>query len=294
MDYSIIKTSSELDALVSKWTKENINSVAMDFEEESNLHCYGEHVCIIQLFDKNNYYIIDCLKIIKTKEGLESLKAFLEGSIEKIMFSCQSDASLARKSLKIQLKNIYDIRVLALALDFTGNLTSLEEKYLGQNLDSNTSTASKKRFQTANWMRRPIPEDQIQYALGDVQHLFELKDILEQEVQKLPKLKKREIQNTLKTCAEQKHPERPGWEKICNYKMLSKQEKVLIKYFFLARDSVAKAHNVPASQVLLKQKIVAMAKEGTWESEISCCNPEYRKELEVAMQQALEKASKLY
>lgn len=294
MDYSIIKTSSELEALVSKWTKENINSVAMDFEEESNLHCYGEHVCIIQLFDKNNYYIIDCLEIIKTKEGLESLKAFLEGPIEKIMFSCQSDAALARKALKIQLKNIYDIRVLALALDFTGNLTSLEEKYLGQNLDSNTSTTSKKRFQTANWMRRPIPEDQIQYALGDVQHLFELKDILEQGVQKLPKLKKREIQNTLKTCAEQKHPERSGWEKICNYKMLSKQEKVLIKYFFLARDGVAKAHNVPASQVLLKQKIVAMAKEGTWENEISCCNPEYRKELEEAMQQALEKASKLY
>lgn len=292
MDYSIIKTSVELDALVSKWTNENINSIAMDFEEESNLHCYGEYVCIIQLFDKTRYYIIDCLTIIKTQEGLESLKSFLEGPIEKIMFSCQSDAALARKALKIQLKNIYDIRVLALALGFTGNLTSLEEKYLGQNLDSDINLASKKHFQTANWMRRPIPEAQIQYALGDVQHLFELKEILEQEIQNLPKVKRREIQRNLKTCAQPKHPEKPGWEKICNYKTLSKQEKVLIKYFFLARDSVAKAHNIPASQVLLKQKIVAMAKEGTWENEISCCNPEYQKELEVAMQQAMQKASK--
>lgn len=294
MDYSIIKTSVELDALVLKWTNENINSIAMDFEEESNLHCYGEYVCIIQLFDKTGYYIIDCLTIIKKQEGLESLKSFLEGPIEKIMFSCQSDAALARKALRIQLKNIYDIRVLALALGFTGNLTSLEEKYLGQNLDSDVNLASKKHFQTANWMRRPIPEAQIQYALGDVQHLFELKEILEQEIQNLPKVKRREIQRNLKTCAQPKHPERPGWEKICNYKTLSKQEKVLIKYFFLARDSVAKAHNIPASQVLLKQKIVAMAKEGTWENEISCCNPEYRKELEVAMQQGMQKASKLY
>ncbi len=264
----------------------------MDFEEESNLHCYGEYICIIQLFDKSNYYIIDCLKIIKTKEGLEALKAFLEGPIEKIMFSCQSDAALSRKALKIQLKNIYDIRVLALALDFTGNLTSLEEKYLSQNIGLETSTSTKKRFQTANWMRRPIPEAQIQYALGDVQHLFELKDILEQEIQHLPKFKKKEIQKALKTCAEPKHPERPSWEKICNYKMLSKQEKVFVKYFFLARDGVAKAHNVPASHVLLKQNIVAMAKEGTWKNEISCCNPEFRKELEIAMQHAMEKASK--
>ncbi len=290
MDYTTIKTAEELETLVAKWTQENVGSVAMDFEEESNLHCYGEHVCIIQLYDKANYYIIDCLQIIKTKEGLASLKAFLEGPIEKVMFACQSDAALARKALKIQLKNIYDIRVLALALELTGNLTSIEEKYLGEKEGSEEISGSKKRFQTANWMRRPIPDAQIQYALGDVQHLFELKQLLEQDVEKLPKTKKREIQNSLKTCAEPKHPEKPGWEKICNFKMLSKQEKVLVKYYFLARDSVARAHNVPASQVLLKQKIVAMAKEGTWKTQISCCNPVYRKELETAMQQAQQKA----
>ena len=294
MDYSILKTASELDALVEKWTQENVSSVAMDFEEESNLHCYGEHVCIIQLYDKSNYYILDCLALKKTKEGLDSLKTFLEGPIEKIMFACQSDAALARKALKIQLKNIYDIRVLALALELTGNLTSIEEHYLGLKTDSEEAVASKKRFQTANWMRRPIPDAQIQYALGDVKHLFELKELLEQDVEKLPKAKKKEIQNTLKTCAEPKHPDKPGWEKICNFKMLSKQEKVFIKYYFLARDSVAKANNVPASQVLLKQKVVAMAKEGTWKNQISCCNPVYRNELEKAMQQAQQKASQLY
>ena len=292
MEYTNINTASELDSLVAKWTQNNVTSVAMDFEEESNLHCYGEHVCIIQLYDKTNYYILDCLELIKTQEGLQALKAFLEGPIEKVMFACQSDAALARKALKIQLKNIYDIRILALALELTGNLTSIEETYLGQKESSEEANASKKRFQTANWMRRPIPEAQIQYALGDVQYLFELKQLLEQDVEKLPKAKKKEIQNALKTCAEPKHPERPGWEKICNFKMLSTQEKVFIKYYFLARDSVAKAHNVPASQVLAKQKIVAMAKEGTWKNEISCCNPAFYNELEKAMQQAQQRVDK--
>ena len=289
MTYSTIKTASELDSLVSKWTQEKIESLAMDFEEESNLHCYGEHICIVQLFDKTNYYIIDCLELIKTPEGLASLKAFLEGPIEKVMFSCQSDAALARKSLGIQLKNIYDIRVLALALEYTGNLTSIEEQYLGK---KEQDTPSKKRFQTANWMRRPISEAQIQYALGDVEHLFELKKLLEEDVAKLSKTKNREISHELKTCALPKHPDKPGWEKICNYKMLSKKEKSLVKHYFLARDSVAKAHDIPASNVLAKQEIVAMAKAGTWKNNISSCNPMYRRELEVAMQQAQQNASK--
>ena len=289
MTYSTIKTATELDNLVAKWTQTHIESVAMDFEEESNLHCYGEHVCLIQLFDKTDYYIIDCLKLVKTPEGLTSLKAFLEGSIEKVMFSCQSDAALARKSLGIQLNNIYDIRVLALALEYTGNLTSIEEQYLGK---KEQDTPSKKRFQTANWMRRPIPEAQIQYALGDVEHLFELKALMEADVAKLSKTKKREISYSLQTCALPKHPDKPGWEKICNFKLLSKKEKVLIKHYFLARDSVAKAHNVPASNVIAKQEIVAMAKAGTWKNNISCCKAPYRSELEAALQQAQQEASK--
>lgn len=296
MDYSTITTAKELEALVAKWTQQNVSSVAMDFEEESNLHCYGEHICIIQLFDGAKYYIIDCLELIRTQEGLASLKSFLEGPLEKVMFSCQSDAALARKALDIQLNNIYDIRVLALALELTGNLTSLEEKYLGTTeQETNTvSTASKKHFQTANWMRRPIPEAQIQYALGDVEHLFELRKLLEEDVSKLPKGQIRQVYRSMKTCALPKHPERPGWEKICNYKLLSKREKVLIKYFFIARDNVAKKHDVPASRVLVKQEIVAMAKAGTWKNNISCCNPFYRKELEEQMQQAIVKAKEEY
>ena len=285
MEYSVIKTAEELNTLVEEWTQQNLNTLAMDFEEESNLHCYGEYICIIQLFDGTRYYLIDCLELIKSPEGLASLKAFLEGPIEKVMFSCQSDAALARKALGIQLNNIYDIRVLALALELTGNLSSVEEKYLGK-----VELTSKKHFQTANWMRRPIPEAQIQYALGDVEHLFELRKLLEEDVSKLSKTKLRELNHEMKTCALPKHPDKPGWEKICNYKLLSKREKILIKYFFLARDSVAKKHDVPASQVLAKQEIVAMAKAGTWKNNLSSCNPGYRKELEVALEQAFQKA----
>ena len=49
--YSVIDNNIGLDELVAKWGSDGVASVAMDFEEESNLHCYGEYVCTMQLFD---------------------------------------------------------------------------------------------------------------------------------------------------------------------------------------------------------------------------------------------------
>jgi len=248
---------------MSLWDQFGIQSVAMDFEEESNLHCYGEHVCTIQIFDGKRYYILDALALARKPEGIEAMRSFLEGSMEKVMFACQSDAALARKALGIQLKNIFDIRLIAMALGYNGNLTGLIERNLGIQAES---PSEKKKYQTANWMRRPLPEAQIEYALKDVMYLFDLRASLVTEMEaKLPKGTVKQVMYNMRSCAEQKNPERPGWEKICNFKLLSPREQVFIKHFFLARDSLARKADVPASRILAKQLVVSMAKKGTWE-----------------------------
>ncbi len=263
MNYTLVSRPEELETLLSTWADLGIRSVAMDFEEESNLHCYGEHVCIIQLFDKKRYYIIDAIELAKTEDGISAMKALLEGPVEKIMFACQSDAALARKALDIQLKNIFDVRVIAIELGFNGNLTALIERNLGIKTED---ASRKKKYQTANWMRRPIPEQQIEYALSDVEYLFDLKDSLLKEMEStLTKSQQGKVCHAMKTCAVQKRPERPGWEKICNFKLLSANERIYIKHFFVARDGLARKDNVPASRILDKHLIVAMAKKGTWE-----------------------------
>ncbi|MGX8681807.1 MAG: HRDC domain-containing protein [Spirochaetales bacterium] len=279
MDYTFLSKPQELSALLSQWSEQGISSVAMDFEEESNLHCYGEHVCTIQLYDKTRYYIVDAIELAKSKEGLASMKALLEGPVEKIMFACQSDAALARKALKIQLKNIFDVRVIAIALEFNGNLTALIERNLGIKAEDG---ASKKKYQTANWMRRPIPQAQIEYALSDVKYLFDLKDsLLSEMASKLSRSQQGRVMHEMKACAVQKHPDRPGWEKICNFKLLSEKEKVYIKHFFLARDGLARKANVPASRILDKHLVVAMAKKGTWKGVLPpdgmCYEPVFEK-----------------
>lgn len=293
-EYEIIDSGIGLNELVGKWNGLGVASVAMDFEEESNLHCYGEYICTMQLYDKSRYYLVDCLALARTQEGRESLKAFLEGPIEKVMFACQSDAALARKTLGIQLANVYDIRLLAMALGMTGNLSSIEERFIKADSSAPASpSGSKKRFQTANWMRRPIPKDQIVYALGDVENLFELRDVLVREVERtLPASKRKELAYEMKRCALQKNPDRPGWEKICNYRLLGRRERAFVKHYFLARDAVARRRNVPASRILPKQDIVAMAKACDWKGFVPAGNAELERAFAKAHEDALKELRK--
>ena len=285
-EFSLISTPGQLEAVLSRWEEQGVLCVAMDFEEESNLHVYGEHLCIIQLFDGNKYYILDALALAKTEEGLASMKAFLEGPVEKIMFACQSDAALARKTLGIQLSNIFDVRVIAMALGFTGNLNGLIERQLGLSVEN---PSLKKKYQTANWMRRPIPAEQIEYALGDVRYLFQLKETLLAEMEiNLSDAERKKVFYDMARCAEQKNPERPGWEKICNFKLLSSREKVYIKHFFIARDKLARKANVPAARILDKRLIVSMAKKGTWKGILEGPAMRYADTFETARLKALE------
>lgn len=274
--YKIIDKDEELTGLISKWQKNDVNTIAMDFEEESNLHVYGEYICTIQIFDSKNYYLIDALSISKTV-----LKNFLENDIEKIMFSCESDAAIARKTLSAQLNNIYDVRVIAVALGFMGNLTGLIKRNLNIEI-----TENKKKFQKTNWMNRPLSEEQIQYALGDVTYLFDLKISLETELAEKEDKIKKTVAYKMRNCAKQKNPEKPGWEKICNWKRTPQDIQIYIKEFFIARDNIARKLNKPASHILSKQAIIKMAYAKNY------FHSQYDKEFKEALNKAKVKEQK--
>ena len=70
--YSTIDSDKKLSQLIQSWKQREISSIAMDFEGEFNLHIYGEHLCLIQIFDGQEYFLIDPFKVSK-----EALKSFL-------------------------------------------------------------------------------------------------------------------------------------------------------------------------------------------------------------------------
>lgn len=247
MFYTLIDNNDDLfKALETMKTKDRI---AVDFEGEFNLHVYGEHLCLIQVFDGDAYYIIDPKSQKLTKEGLE---AFFSLDVKKVWFDCQSDHSLVYKNYELKIANILDIRIMAKALGYDGNLLGLIKEYLGIDVAIN-----KKKNQQANWMRRPLDRELIEYALMDVSYLFELEDILTSEVEK--KGLSEQVAKFMKKAVEVKKPE-PGYKRVGNWRHYTESEKNIVRHLYYARDSIARRFNVPAARVMDKKRIIEFAK----------------------------------
>jgi len=252
--YELIENDKDLYLLLTKWKEQAINLIAMDFEGEFNLHVYGEHLCLIQLYDRDNYYLVDALKVSK-----EALKVLLESEIQKIMFDCSSDSTLVRRESGIILNNVFDIRVLAKALGYYGNLAGLIVRNLKiENLDSN-----KKKKQMSNWMKRPLSPDQLLYALNDVKYLFELKQSLEQEIKSLTDKEIKDINFRMSNCAKPKHKDTLEWERLCSRRM-NKRTKIYLREYWFARDKIAQKRNRPASFIIDKKTLIKMAEEESY------------------------------
>ena len=282
MKCTYIDNKEEFELFLSKI--DNLKEIAVDFECEFNLHIYGEHLCIIQIFDGTSYYIIDA----KAK-GLdkEDLIRFLTHPVEKIWFDVQSDNSLVNKIYNVQIANVYDIRAVALAWGFVNNLTLLTETYL--NLESKIE--NKKKLQKTNWLLRPLSDAQMEYALSDVENLIKLKYVLLEEV-KEKGIEENVKHNLAKACQITKS--KPGWMKLGNWRKMSKEQKDAMKEYFIARDNVASRFNTPAYRVLDKHLLIelAMANPNRIEDVYSLAAPfnyRYEKFLKEALAKAFSK-----
>ncbi len=247
--YKLIDSDEKYKKQREIWDEKGITSFAIDFEGEFNLHIYGEHLCLIQLFDGKEYFLIDPLYV-----SFDLLIPFFTNpTIEKIMFDSSSDASLLYKQYQIEMKGVYDVALAASLIGFKGNLSALIAKVTHQE-----ASTGKKGFQKANWLTRPITQKLVEYALQDVEHLFTIKEYLAKEIATLGLIEEDKV--IQQSAAKVKKQIVPGWKKLPGFKYMKSGEKIYLKWIFESRDMLAKELNLPPFRVLDKRIIVDLAK----------------------------------
>jgi ribonuclease D len=142
--------------------------VALD-TEASSFHRYREAVCLVQLSTRRNTYLIDPLAV----KDLSPLAAVLaDRRMEVVIHDADYDLRILAKYHGIRVENVFDTLVAAELLNEPEiGLASLLLKYQGVRVD--------KKFQKADWSRRPLPAEMLAYAAGDTSHLIGLRDQLE-------------------------------------------------------------------------------------------------------------------
>ncbi|MCP4401206.1 MAG: hypothetical protein GY801_28400 [bacterium] len=247
MEYVELKTKHAVSAYLKEL---ETNLIGLDLEGEYNLHEYGEKVCLVQIYDGENFIIIDPFKV----ENAGMAQIFEDPRLLKMMFGAASDLSVLKNGHGIECKSVLDLQPALKLLGHTKlNLHAVLHACLGVELDQ------KKKFQKYNWTRRPIDAEAINYALHDVKYLFELKATLMQQLHEQSLIEQFFLENMI---LQQKDYSRiPGQRlrKTRRFQHFSTTEKERFEGIFAIREQYAQKLNLPPHRLLGNQELLDIA-----------------------------------
>ncbi len=141
--------------------------VGVDTESDS-FHHYQEKVCLIQLSDLKNDYIVDPLSI----DDMSSLGEIMANPKQvKILHGADYDIVCLKRDFEFTFDNIFDTMISSMFLGFDHvGLADLIGRFFGHHID--------KKYQRHDWSRRPLFEEHLAYARGDTHWLPALREVL--------------------------------------------------------------------------------------------------------------------
>lgn len=249
--FDLIESDRDLATLVARLTSARLSRVAVDVEGENNLHSYGIHVALIQLYDGERAYLVDPLAI----RDRELLRQLMERSPwVKVWFDAASDLLAFRHALDLGPAPILDLAIAAKLLGLHGGLHTLTRQ--------EGPVSQKDRFQRANWLRRPLPRPLLEYAVSDVTHLMELSDRLVAQCTQQGLLYELLARSWGEQTAERVWNPFANSVRIPGYNRMGGEERRRADLLWRAREYYARRHNMPPEMTVPKAVLARLAALG--------------------------------
>lgn len=237
-----------LQSLVSKLSAEKL--IGVDTESNS-MHAYRERVCLIQFSTGTQDYLVDPLAL----DDLAPLApVFSNAAIEKIFHAAEYDIMTLKRDFAFAIRHVFDTHIAVRALGW-------KKSGLGNVLDAIFEVKTHKRFQRADWGRRPLPDEMLDYARLDTHYLIPLRNRLQSQLEKAGRLKSTQELFQL-VCRSDPHdnsfdPE--GFWRIRDALRLPGRQAAVLQELYLAREELAKNSDRPPFKVVSDNALLSMA-----------------------------------
>jgi ribonuclease D len=244
----LITRPDALRQMVNKLSSEPI--LAVDTESNS-LYAYQERVCLIQFSTPQDDFLVDPLAL-DDLSPLESL--FADPHIEKIFHAAEYDLITLKRDYKFDFENLFDTMIAARILGW-------EEIGLGSILKAEFDVELNKRYQRANWGKRPIPPEMLAYARLDTHYLIPLRFRLKSELKSNGRWPLAEEDFARLRHVNGRDPQdqpEPCWRVRGAYDLNPQQAAVLLE-LCRYRTKVAKSINRPVFKVIGDRTLLAIA-----------------------------------
>ena len=237
-----ITNKKELNFLDTELSKNKIFALDTEFDWRTT---YFPKLSLIQISLDQNLFLIDCLKV----NPKIILKKYLKKkNILKIFHSVRSDTTVLSKCLGCITNNVFDIQVADKILSNT------EIQAYGKIVKKFFNISLKKTETNSNWLKRPLSDSQIKYALDDVDYLIEIYGYQKKMLKKVGLLKK--------VLAISANEASLGNESLKKLRLKKKEKKMSErnKEIFLWREEVAETENVPPTFIFKEKFLQKLSK----------------------------------
>ncbi|MCF6290610.1 MAG: ribonuclease D [Desulfobacterales bacterium] len=230
---------------------ERQKTIAVDLEADS-MHRYREKVCLLQFTIPGRTVLVDPLAI----PDLSPLKPVLaDGGVRKIFHAADYDIRCLYRDFEIKIHGLFDTMVCCqfLGEDKVG-LADILKKYFNLGLD--------KKYQRADWSRRPIEEGMIRYAAEDTRHLYQLAGQLEQRLREKGRLDWVAEEFVLLEQVRHNHVSGPLFLRAKGARALKPRQLAMLEEMLQWRDREAQQRDCPLFKVLGTRQLMDLARLG--------------------------------
>jgi ribonuclease D len=234
---------AEVSALISRETE-----VAVDLEMDS-LHHYQEKVCLIQISTRTESWLIDPLAL----KDLSPLAApFGDPEILTVMHGADYDIRSMHRDFGIEVSNLFDTMIASRFLGVTEfGLAALLKARFGIELN--------KKYQKADWSKRPLSAEMCAYATADTSDLLQLYDLIRDELVEKGRLSWLEEECRLVCQARVTEKEGPLFLSCKGAGKLKGRSLAVLEALLQLRDHQARELDRPAFKVISVETLLEIA-----------------------------------
>jgi ribonuclease D len=218
--------------------------------EAAGYHRYRDTVCLLQVSTRERTWVVDILEL----RDLEPLRAPLAAEGAEVVFhDADYDLRLLHRDFGLEVRGLFDTKIAAELLGEPGlGLASLLERHVGLTIP--------KKYQRADWAKRPLPDDMLEYAAEDTRHLPKLRDALRAELEQKGRLHWAEEEFRLR--------ERTLWDDVAEEdafrvkgsRDLNRRQLAALRELYEWREALAEQRDQASFRVLSNNDLVMVAR----------------------------------
>lgn len=225
--------------------------IAVDLEA-AGFHRYSDEVRLVQLSTPQHAYVIDPTAF----DPRPALQPPLEDpAVEVLIHGGDYDLRLLDRDLDIRPTHLFDTQTAAsLVGEPAVGLAALLQKYCGVSLS--------KKFQRADWAKRPLPPEMVEYAADDTRYLPALADIMRKRLAELERTSWAEEEfRALEKVRWDPTPEVDPVTRVKGARKLSPHDLQALREALAWRDEIARNRDRAPFRVAGDQALLAVIEE---------------------------------